>query len=112
MESHPQRSVSEIPQRSETGPAKAAPGCNVGRTDRCSVVQLPDLGLWRWLSQFHVVLDVTRASGIAARRAGMNSPMACGGRGSDLAVVAKIDHRVGEGLERVVQSADALEAQQ
>ena len=39
-------------------------------------------------------------------------PVADSGRGSDLAVVPEIDHRVGEGLERVVQPADALEAQQ
>jgi hypothetical protein len=34
------------------------------------------------------------------------------GRGSDLAVVPEIDHRVREGLERVVHPADALKAQQ
>ena len=39
-------------------------------------------------------------------------PVAGRGRGSDLAVVPEIDHRVGEGLERVVHPADALEAQQ
>src|ERR1700710_2446965 len=47
-----------------------------------------------------------------ARRRSEISAMACGGRGSGLAVVPEIDHRVGEGLERIVQPADALEAQQ
>jgi hypothetical protein len=39
-------------------------------------------------------------------------PVARRGSGSDLAVVPEIDHRVGEGLERVVHPADAFEAQQ
>jgi hypothetical protein len=39
-------------------------------------------------------------------------PVADSSRRSDLAVVPEIDHRVGEGLECVVQPADALEAQQ
>src|ERR1700693_2762141 len=39
-------------------------------------------------------------------------PVAGGGRGSDLAVVPEIDHRIGEGLERVVQPTDAFEAKQ
>jgi hypothetical protein len=39
-------------------------------------------------------------------------PVASSGRGPDLAGVPEIDHRVGEGLERVVHPADALEAQQ
>ena len=38
-------------------------------------------------------------------------PVARSDRGSDLAVVPEIDHRVGKRLERVVQPADALEAQ-
>ena len=54
---------------------------------------------------------MTRASGIAPRRNEI-PPVAGSGRGSDLAVVPEIDHRVGEGLECVVQPADALEAQQ
>jgi hypothetical protein len=51
---------------------------------------------------------MTRASGIAARRAGMKFHQWPAGRGSDLAVVPEIDHRVGEGLERVVQPADGF----
>jgi hypothetical protein len=39
-------------------------------------------------------------------------PVADSSRRSDLAVVPEIDHRVGEGLECVVQPADTLEAQQ
>jgi transposase len=39
-------------------------------------------------------------------------PVARRSSGSDLAVVPEIDHRVGEGLERVVHPADAFEAQQ
>jgi hypothetical protein len=39
-------------------------------------------------------------------------PVVRSGRGSDLAVVPEINHRVGEGLECVVQPADPLEAQQ
>ena len=39
-------------------------------------------------------------------------PVASSGRGSDLAVVSEIDHRVGQGLERIVQPADAFKAQQ
>jgi hypothetical protein len=38
-------------------------------------------------------------------------PMAGSDRGSDLAVVPKIDHHVGERLECVVRPADALETQ-
>jgi hypothetical protein len=47
----------------------------------------------------------------AARRNEIQ-PAADSGRRSDLAVVPEIDHRAGEGLECVVQPADALEAQQ
>jgi hypothetical protein len=39
-------------------------------------------------------------------------PVADSSRRSDLAVVPEIDHRVGEGLECVVQPADTLETQQ
>jgi len=55
---------------------------------------------------------MTRASGIATRGVGMKFTSVGNGRGSGLAVVPEIDHRVGEGLECVVHPADALEAQQ
>src|SRR3984957_6595309 len=56
---------------------------------------------------------MTLASGIVARGGAMKIlPVAGGGRGSDLAVVPEIDHRIGEGLERVVQPTDAFEAKQ
>jgi hypothetical protein len=66
-----------------------------------------------YLCRFWRFLGMTRASGIAARRTGNEVPAVAGsGRGSDLAVVPEIDHRVGEGLERIVHPADALKAQQ
>jgi hypothetical protein len=46
-----------------------------------------------------------------ARRRNEIPPVAGGGRGSDLAVVPEVDHRICEGLERVVHPADALEAE-
>src|SRR5580692_11188616 len=47
-----------------------------------------------------------------ARRRNEILPVAGGGRGSRLAVVPEIDHRIGESLERVVQPTDAFEAKQ
>jgi hypothetical protein len=64
-------------------------------------------------SLFQVVFGMKRTSRIAARPRRNDFPPAAGsGRRSDLAVVPEIDHRLGEGLECVVQPADALEAQQ
>ena len=50
-----------------------------------------------------------RDRGVAHRNE--NQPAADSGRRLDLAVVPEIDHRVGEGLERVVHPTDALKAQ-
>ena len=47
-----------------------------------------------------------------APRRNQRPPVTCKGCGSDLAVMSEIDHRAGEGLERVVRPADAFEAQQ
>ena len=54
-----------------------------------------------------------RTSGIAAWRAGMKfNQLSAAAEEIAPAVVPEIDHRVGEGLECVVQPADALETQQ
>jgi hypothetical protein len=57
-------------------------------------------------------LGMKRISGIGTRLRRNEIPsVAPSGRGSDLAVVPEIDHRVGEGLECVVQPANAFESQ-
>ena len=47
-----------------------------------------------------------------ARRRKEILPVAGGGLGSDPAVVPEIDHRIGKGLEGVVQLAEAIKAKQ
>jgi hypothetical protein len=68
----------------------------------------------------HAAMIYAMSSGFGARRGqagsqrgGRNeiSPVAGSSRGSDLAVVPEIDHRIGERLERVMQPTDALKAQ-
>src|SRR3978361_2204481 len=71
-----------------------------------------DCFMYNDLCRVRRFLGPTWASRIATRNAGMNSSVSDSGRGSGLAIVPEIDHRVGEGFDRVVEPSDALEAQQ